>query len=34
MMGSIIQKGVKPADAVKAAHDQLVQVAKQLGLPQ
>lgn len=34
MMGSIIQKGVKPADAVKSAHDQLVQVASQLGLPQ
>ncbi|MDQ2784413.1 MAG: ABC transporter substrate-binding protein [Chloroflexota bacterium] len=34
MMGSIIQKGVKPADAVKAAHDQLVQAAVQLGLPQ
>jgi len=34
MMGSIIQKGVKPADAVKVAHDQLVQVATQLGLPQ
>ena len=34
MMGSIIQKGTKPADAVKSAHDQLVAVANQLGLPQ
>ncbi|MDQ2786308.1 MAG: ABC transporter substrate-binding protein [Chloroflexota bacterium] len=34
MMGSIIQKGTKPADAVKAAHDQLVAAAVQLGLPQ
>ncbi len=34
MMGSIIQKGTKPADAVKTAHDQLVAAAVQLGLPQ
>jgi multiple sugar transport system substrate-binding protein len=34
MMGSIILKGTKVQDAVKAAHDQLVAVATQLGLPQ
>ncbi len=34
MMGSIILKGAKVQDAVKQAHDQLVAVANQLGLPQ
>ena len=34
MMGNIIQKGTKVQDAVKDAHDRLVQVANQLGLPQ
>jgi multiple sugar transport system substrate-binding protein len=32
MMGSIIQKGVKPADAVKEAHDQMVKIFEQFGI--
>lgn len=34
MMSDIIQKGTKPADAVKATHDQLVTAANQLGIKQ
>jgi len=34
MMGQIIQKGVKPADAVKQAQDRVVQAFNQLGIPQ
>jgi multiple sugar transport system substrate-binding protein len=34
MMGEIILKGVKVQDAVKAAHDRMVQVFEQLGLKQ
>ena len=34
MMGEIVQKGVKPADAVKTAHDRIVKVFEQLGLKQ
>jgi hypothetical protein len=32
MMGSIIQKGTKPADAVKEAHDQMVKIFEQFGI--
>lgn len=32
MMGSIIQKGQKPADAVKEAHDQMVKIFEQFGI--
>ena len=34
MMGDIIQKGVKVADAVKTAHDRFVQTFEQLGIKQ
>ena len=34
MMGDIILKGTKVQDAVKAAHDRMVQVFEQLGLKQ
>jgi len=34
MMGDIIQKGTKVPDAVKAAHDRMVQLFNQLGLKQ
>jgi len=34
MMGAIIQKGQKPADAVKDAHDQMVKVFEQFGIKQ
>ena len=34
MMGQIIQKGVKPADAVKQAHDRTVAAFNQLGIQQ
>ncbi len=34
MMGQVIQKGVKPADAVKQASDRIVAAFNQLGLPQ
>lgn len=34
MMGDIIQKGTKPADAVKAAHDRIVAAFEQLGIKQ
>jgi multiple sugar transport system substrate-binding protein len=34
MMGQIIQKGMKPADAVKQAHDRTVQAFEQLGYKQ
>jgi multiple sugar transport system substrate-binding protein len=32
MMGSIIQQGAKPADAVKEAHDQMVKIFEQFGI--
>ena len=34
MMGQIVQKGVKPADAVKEAHARFVKAFEQLGLKQ
>lgn len=34
MMGQVIQKGVKPADAVKQASDRIVAAFNQLGIPQ
>ena len=34
MMGDIIQKGTKVPDAVKAAHDRMVQLFEQLGIKQ
>ena len=34
MMGEIIQKGTKVQDAVKTAHDRMVQIFEQLGLKQ
>jgi multiple sugar transport system substrate-binding protein len=34
MMAAIIQKGQKPADAVKEAHDQMVKVFDQFGIKQ
>jgi multiple sugar transport system substrate-binding protein len=34
MMGQVIQKGAKPADAVKQAHDRTVQAFEQLGFRQ
>ncbi len=34
MMSEIIQKGAKPADAVKTTHDRLVAAANQLGIKQ
>lgn len=34
MMGQVIQKGVKPADAVKEANDRVVQAFNQLGIKQ
>jgi multiple sugar transport system substrate-binding protein len=34
MMGQIIQKGIKPADAVKQAYDRSVQAFEQLGFKQ
>lgn len=32
MMGSVVQKGTKPADAVKEANDRIVQAFNQLGI--
>jgi multiple sugar transport system substrate-binding protein len=32
MMGSIIQQGTKPADAVKEAHDEMVKIFDQFGI--